>query len=98
VASNIFENEIREIRKRFMLCLFDKTEGDEYRSVSFDQIYKMACYDDDNRNLEIYDSTNDILKDLVKQDLVNNNYVLIDESNDENISITSKGKQDYIKL
>ena len=80
-----------------MLCLFDKTEGDEYRSISFDQIYKLACYDD-NRNLEIYDSTNDILKDLVKQDLVNNNYVLIDDSNDENISITSKGKQDYIKL
>jgi hypothetical protein len=97
VASNIFENEIREIRKRFMLCLFDKTEGDEYRSVSFDQIYKLACYDD-IRNLEIYDSANDILKDLVKQDLVNNNYVLVDDSNDENISITSKGKQDYIKL
>jgi predicted transcriptional regulator len=57
----------------------------------------LACYNDDE-NLEIYDSANDILKDLVKQDLVNSNYILIDESNEENISITAKGKQDYIKL
>jgi hypothetical protein len=97
LASSIFENEIREIRKRFMVHLFDKTEGDEYKSVSFDQIYKLACYNE-NGDLEIYDSTNDILKDLVKQDLVNSNYILIDESNEENISITPKGKQDYIKL
>ena len=80
-----------------MVRLFDKTDGDEYKSVSFDQIYRLACFNDDG-NLEIYDSTSDILKELVKQDLVNNNYILIDESNEENILITPKGKQDYIKL
>lgn len=80
-----------------MKYLFDNTQGDEYWSISFDQMYKLACYDDD-KDLEIYDSTNEILKELVKQDLVNNNYILIDKSNEENISITSKGKQDYIKL
>ena len=39
-----------------------------------------------------------MLKDLVKQDLVNKNYILIDDSDVENILITPKGKQDYIKL
>lgn len=80
-----------------MIYLFDKIDGDEYESVSFEQIYKQACYDDE-RNLEIYDSSNDILKDLVKQDLVTKNYILIDDSNEKNIFITPRGKQDYIKL
>jgi hypothetical protein len=79
-----------------MIRLYDETEGDEYKSVSFDQIYKHACRDEND--LEIFDSTNEMLKDLVKQDLVNKNYILIDNSNEENILITSKGKQDYIKL
>jgi len=92
----IFEDEIRELRKRFMNYLFDETEGDEFKSVSFDLIYNKACCDEEH--LEIYDSTNDILKNLVKQDLVNKNYILIDDSNEENILITPKGKQDYIKL
>lgn len=91
-----FENEIRELRKRFMNHLFDETEGDEYKSISFDLLYNRACRDEEN--LEIYDSTNDMLKDLVKQDLVNKNYILIDDSDVENILITPKGKQDYIKL
>ena len=92
----IFEYEIGELRKRFMNHLFDETEGDEYKSVRFDIIYKKACYDDEN--LEIYDSTNDILKNLVKQDLVNKNYILLDDSDAENILITFNGKQDYMKL
>ncbi len=80
-----------------MVYLFDKTDGDEYKPVSFDQTYKHACYDDE-RNLEIFDSSNDVLKDLVKQDLVNKNYILIDDSNEKNIFITPRGKEDYIKL
>lgn len=92
----IFEYEIGELRKRFMNHLFDETEGDEYKSVSFDLIYNKACHDDEN--LEIYDSTNDILKNFVKQDLVNKNYILLDDSDTENILITPKGKQDYVKL
>ena len=48
-----FENEIRELRKRFMNHLFDETEGDEYKSVSFDLLYNRACRDEEN--LEIYD-------------------------------------------
>ena len=76
--------------------LYDETEGDEYKSVSFDQIYNHACRNEND--IEIFDSTNEMLKDLVKQDLVNKNYILIDRSNEENILITAKGKQDYIKL
>ena len=79
-----------------MIRLYDETEGDEYKSVSFDQIYYHACRDEND--LEIFDSTNEMLKDLVKQDLINKNYILIDHSNEENILITLKGKQDYIKL
>ncbi len=79
-----------------MIRLYDETEGDEYKSVSFDQIYNHACRDEND--LEIFDSTNEMLKDLVKQDLINKNYILVDHSNEENILITPKGKQDYIKL
>jgi len=79
-----------------MIRLYDETEGDEYKSVSFDQIYNHACLDEND--LEIFDRTNEMLKDLVKQDLISKNYILIDNSNEENILITSKGKQDYIKL
>lgn len=91
----VFEDEIRELRKRFMYHLFDETEGDEYKTISFDLIYTRACY---NNQLEVYDTTNEILKNLVKQDLLNNGYIISDESNVENILITSKGKQDYLKL
>jgi hypothetical protein len=48
--------------------------------------------------LEIHDSTNDILKNLVKQDLVNKNYILLDDSDAENILITFKDKREYMKL
>lgn len=79
-----------------MIRLYDEIEGDEYKSVGFDQIYNYACRDEND--IEIFDSTNEMLKDLVKQDLINKNYILIDNSNEENILITPKGKQDYIKL
>ncbi len=92
----IFEDEIRALRKRFMNRLFDETDGDEYKSVSFDLVYNEACRDEEQ--LEIFDSTNDMLKNLVKQDLINKNYIMIDDSNEENILITHEGKQDYIKL
>lgn len=49
------------------------------------------------KTLKIYNNHDDALKNLVKQDLVNKNYVLIDGSNEENIFLTPKGKQDYIK-
>lgn len=92
----IFEDEIRVLRKRFMNRLFDETDGDEYKSVSFDLVYNKACCDEEQ--LEIFDSTNDMLKNLVKQDLIKKNYIMIDDSNEENILITNEGKQDYIKL
>lgn len=91
----VFEEEVHELRKRFMNHLFDETEGDEYKTVSFDLIYNRACY---NEHLELYDTSNEILKNLVKQDLLNKNYILLDDSNVENILITTKGKEDYLKL
>jgi hypothetical protein len=87
---------IIELRRRFMNCLFDETEGDEYKSVSFNLIYTKACAGEDT--LKICDNNDDILKNLVKQDLVNKNYVLIDDSNEENMFLTPKGKQDYVKI
>ncbi len=80
----IFENEIGELRKRIMNYLFDETERDEYKSASLDLIYNKACYDVEN--LEIYDIANDILKNIVKEDLINKNYVLYDDSDVENIN------------
>ena len=47
-----------------MIRLYDETEGDEYKSVSFDHIYKHACRDEND--LEIFDSTNEMLKDSSK--------------------------------
>jgi hypothetical protein len=49
------------------------------------------------KTLKIYNNHDDALN-LVKQDLVNKNYVLIDGSNEENIFLTPKGKQDYMKI
>ncbi len=91
-----YEDDIRELKKRFTNYLFDEIEWDEYKSVSFDFIYNKSCLGENS--LESYDSNNDILKDLVKQYLVSKNYIMLDDSNEENILITSKGKQDYLKL
>jgi len=89
-------DDVIELRRRFMNCLFDETEGDEYKSVSFNLVYTKACAGENT--LKIYDSNDDTLKNVVKQDLVNKNYVLIDDSNEQNIFLTSKGKQDYMKI
>jgi hypothetical protein len=91
-----YEDDIIELRRRFMNYLFDETEGDEYKSVSFNLMYNKACAGENP--LKIYDNNNDTLKNLVKQDLVNKNYVMIDDSNEENILLTPKGKQDYVKI
>ena len=90
------DDDVIELRRRFMNCLFDETEGDEYKSASFSLIYTKACAGENP--LKIYDNNDDTLKNLVKQDLVNKNYVLVDDSNEENIFLTPKGKQDYIKI
>lgn len=92
----VFESEVYNLVKSFMQCLFDETEGDEYKSVNFEFIYKLACkYEQD---FEFYDSTNEVLKELVKQYLLNRSYIMADESNVENIFIAPKGKRDYLKL
>jgi hypothetical protein len=90
------DDDIIELRRRFMNCLFDETGGDGYKSVSFSLVYTKACAGDNT--LKIHDDNDDALKNLFKQDLVNKNYVLIDDSNEENIFLTPKGKQDYIKI
>ena len=52
----------------------------------------------EKNTLKICDNNDDTLKNLVKQDLVNKNYVLIDDFNEENMFLTPKGKHDYIKI
>lgn len=79
-----------------MNYLFDETGGDEYKSVSFNLIYDKACAGENP--LKIYDNNNETLKNIIKQDLFSKNYVLFDDSNEENILLTPKGKQDYIKI
>ncbi len=91
-----YGDDVIELRRRFMNYLFDETEGDEYKSVSFNLIYNKACAGENP--LKIYDSNNETLKNIVKQDLFSKNYVLIDDSNEENILLTPKGKQDCIKI
>jgi hypothetical protein len=91
-----YGDDIIELRRRFMNYLFDEKEGDEYKSVSFNLIYNKACAGENH--LKAYDNNNDTLKNIVKQDLVSKNYVLIDDSNEENILLTPKGKQDYMKI
>ena len=92
----VLETEVKNLVKSFMQCLFDETEGDEYKSVNFEFLYKTACkYEQD---FELYDSSNEMLKELVKHDLLSKNYIMADESNAENIFITPKGKKDYLKL
>jgi hypothetical protein len=91
-----YGDDIIELRRRFMNYLFDEKEGDEYKSVSFNLIYNKACAGESH--LKAYDNNNDTLKNIVKQDLVSKNYVLIDDSNEENILLTPKGKQDYMKI
>ncbi len=91
-----YEDEVRDMGKIFMNFLFDETEGDEYKSVGFDLVYNKTFTV--KYPLQNYNGDYEILKSLVKQYLVNKDYILIDDSNEENILITLKGKQDYIKL
>lgn len=46
------EDDIIELRRRFMNCLFDETEGDEYESVSFNLMYTKACAGENTKNIQ----------------------------------------------
>lgn len=46
------EDDIIELRRRFMNCLFDETEGDEYKSVSFNLMYTKACAGENTKNIQ----------------------------------------------
>ena len=53
-----YGDDIIELRRRFMNYLFDETEGDEYKSVSFNLIYNKACAGENH--LKAYDNNNAI--------------------------------------